>query len=197
MAGSKDQRIEHGRQLARELFEWTLPELMRPDEQRLADLRVKYRRLSQAQFDDVLRQVREAKLYQQERIGWQAVPHDIAVLVLVLVTVVVDLRVGIAACIGVLVLLESLFQFYFNRKLYRPLSFLVWLTYPAYLLFGYWIYRMGYGIPYIVVGVLLASLGTFVLGALSRLPVRMILEARARGRQEGEQRRKAPSDKRT
>jgi hypothetical protein len=113
------------------------------------------------------------------------------VLVLVLATAIFDLRIGVIACVATLVLLEGIFQFTFSRKLYRPLSALVWVTYPAYLFFGYLLYRMGYSIVWIVVGVLLASLGTYVLGTLSRLPVRLILENRARGREEALRKRQS------
>jgi hypothetical protein len=133
----------------------------------------------------VLSQVRESKLMLHKRVGWQAIPHDISVLVLVLAAAFFDLRIAIIACIAVLVLLEGIFQFTYNERLYQPLSALVWLTYPAYLVFGYLLYRMGYSIVWIAVGVLLAALGTYVLGVLSRLPVRLILESRARGRQAG------------
>ena len=51
--------------------------------------------------------------------------------------------------IALLVLLESLFQFYFDRRLYRYLSALVWLTYPAYLLLAYLLYRQGYELIWI------------------------------------------------
>lgn len=188
--GSSQPRIEEGRELARELYDKKLLDLENLDHAERERLRVKYPRLSQAQFDDVVRQVIEAKQIHQERIGWQAIPHDIAVLVLVLITAIGSLHTGIIACIATLVLLESIFQFAFSRKLYRPLSALVWLTYPAYLAFGYLLYRSGYSIPWIIAGILLASLGTFIFGMLSRLPIRLILESRAKGREEGMRKRK-------
>jgi hypothetical protein len=183
--------LDEGKALARELFDLDLRELKALDVERKKALRVKYQRLSEAQFADVLSQVVESKQLLQERVGWQAIPHDIAVLVLVLITAIFDLRVGVIACIATLVLLEGIFQFTFNRALYRPLSTLVWVTYPAYLIFGYLLYCMGYSIVWIVVGVLLASLGTYVLGMLSRIPVRLILENRARGRKEALQKRQS------
>ena len=147
-------------------------------------LRGEFPLLSQAEFEDVIRQTIEAKRYQQERVGWQAIPHDVAVLILVITTAIFDLKIGVIACIAVLIFLEGIFQFYFNRDLYRPLSTLVWLTYPAYLVFAYLLYREGFQVLWIAIGVILASVGTFVLGGLARIPVRMILENRAKGIQE-------------
>jgi hypothetical protein len=182
---SAPSALDEGKALARELFDLSPRELESLGGERRDDLRTRYARLSDAQFEDVLSQVRESKLMLHKRVGWQAIPHDISVLVLVLAAAFFDLRIAIIACIAVLVLLEGIFQFTYNERLYQPLSALVWLTYPAYLVFGYLLYRMGYSIVWIAVGVLLAALGTYVLGVLSRLPVRLILESRARGRQAG------------
>jgi hypothetical protein len=177
-------RIRQGQDLARKIYERKIRELESLSDEEKAKLRGEFPLLSQAEFEDVIRQTIEAKRYHQERVGWQAIPHDVAVLILVITTAIFDLKIGIIACIAVLVFLESIFQFYFNRDLYRPLSTLVWLTYPAYLVFAYLLYREGYQVGWIAVGVVLASLGTFLLGGLARIPVRMILENRARGIQE-------------
>jgi hypothetical protein len=177
-------RIRQGQDLARKIYDWKIRELESLSDEEKAKLRGEFPLLSQAEFEDVIRQTIEAKRYHQERVGWQAIPHDVAVLILVITTAIFDLKIGIIACIAVLVFLESIFQFYFNRDLYRPLSTLVWLTYPAYLVFAYLLYREGYQVGWIAVGVVLASLGTFLLGGLARIPVRMILENRARGIQE-------------
>jgi hypothetical protein len=177
-------RIRQGQDLARKIYDRKIRELESLSDEEKAKLRGEFPLLSQAEFEDVIRQTIEAKRYQQERVGWQAVPPDIAVLILVITTAIFDVRVGVIACIATLVFLESLFQFYFNRDLYRPLSTLVWLTYPAYLVFAYLLYREGFEIPWIIMGVILAFLGTNYLSPLARIPVRMILENRARGIQE-------------
>ena len=178
-------RIRQGQDLARKIYDRKIRELESLSEGEKVKLRGDFPLLSQAEFEDVLRQTIEAKRYHQELVGWRAIPHDVAVLLLVIVTAIVDLRTGVIACIAALVFLESIFQFYFNRDLYRPLSTLVWLTYPAYLVFAYLLYREGFEVLWIAVGVILASLGTYLLGGLARIPVRMILENRARGIQEG------------
>jgi hypothetical protein len=179
--GKVNARTAQGRELARKLYDYRLQELERLSVEEQARLRDEFTLLSEAQFRDVLRQVIEAKHYERDLIGWQGIPHDITVLAFVLVTYLFDLRAGIVVGIATLVLLESMFQFYFNRRLYGPLGTLVWLTYPAYLLLAYVLYHRGYSLIWIAAAVLLAWGGTFLLGALARMPVRMILEARARG----------------
>jgi hypothetical protein len=177
-------RIRQGQDLARKIYDRKIRELESLSDEEKVKLRGEFPLLSQAEFEDVIRQTIEAKRYQQERVGWQAIPHDIAVLILVIMTAIFDLRTGVIACIAALIFLEGIFQFYFNRDLYRPLSTLVWLTYPAYLVFAYLLYREGLQVGWIAVGVILASLGTFLLGGLARIPVRLILENRAKGIQE-------------
>lgn len=177
-------RIRQGQDLARQLYDRKIRELESLSEGEKVKLRKEFPLLTQAQFEDVIRQTIEAKRYHQERVGWQAIPHDIAVLILVIITAIFDLRTGVIACLATLVFLEGIFQFYFRQDLYRPLSALVWLTYPAYLVFAYLLYLEGFEVLWIALGVILASLGTFILGALARLPVRLILENRAKGAQE-------------
>ncbi len=175
-----DARTEMGRNLARLLFDYKLRDLINLSPGEKARLQAQFPRLNEAEFNDIVTQVIDAKQYQQERVGWQAVPHDIAVVIFVAVTTLVNLRIGVIAGVGALVLLESLFQFYFYRPLYRYLSLLVWLTYPAYILLAYVLYQRGYEWVWILVIVALAWGGSFLLGIVARLPVRLILEAKAR-----------------
>jgi hypothetical protein len=183
MAGKRkvSARTAQGRDLARRLYDYSILQLEALNTEEQARLRSEFPLLREAEFQDVVRQVIEAKRYERERIGWQAVPHDVTVLVFVLVTTLFDLRTGIVAGIAMLVLLESLFQFYFNRDLYKPLSTLVWLTYPAYLVLAYVLYRRGYAVVGIIAAVVLAWAGPFLVSPLARLPARMMLEGRARG----------------
>jgi len=177
-------RTKQGRELARKLYDCKLEELETLSAEEQSRLKSEFPLLRAAEFKDVLVQVIEAKHYERERVGWQAIPHDVAVLVLVVAAALFDLRAGIVAGIATLVLLESLFQFYFDRQLYRPLSTLVWLTYPAYLVLAYVLHRRGFGLIWIAAAVVLAWGGTFVLGMLARIPVRLILEGKAKGAQE-------------
>jgi hypothetical protein len=180
----QEARLEQGRQLAERLYEYDIGRLESLDAEEQARLLSDFPLLGRAEFQDVLRQVIEAKRYAQERVGWQAIPHDAAVLMLVILTTLVDLRAGVVGGIAILVLLEGLFQFTFHRQLYRPLSALVWLTYPAYALLAYVLYRRGFEILWVVAAVLLAWGGTFLMGALAQAVVRLMFEARVKAAQD-------------
>ena len=173
-----DARTGQGQQLARRLYDYRIHQLEKISTAEKASLLEGLPLLGESEYAYVLQQVITAKRYEQQRVGWQAVPHDVAVLTMVIVTSLVDLRYGVVSGIAILVLLESLFQFYFDQRLYRFLSTLVWLTYPAYLLLAYVLYRRGLELTWIAVVLLLAWGGTFLLGLLARLPVRLILDVR-------------------
>jgi hypothetical protein len=187
---AKDIRTAQGQQLARRLYDYPVKRLENLTVEEKANLLSEFPSLGEAEFDYVVQQLITARRYEQERIGWQAVPHDIAVLTIVIMTVLSDIRTGAIAGVAVLVLLESLFQYYFNQRLYRYLSSLVWLTYPAYAVLAYILYRRGYEWTWIVLAVLLAWGGTFLLGLLARIPARLFYEAREKGKQEAAQRKK-------
>jgi hypothetical protein len=171
-------------ELAGRLYDYKLAELAKLNAEQKAGLLAQFPNFRQSEFDALLEQVIAAKRYEQERVGWRAVPHDVTVLVVVALTSLFDLRIGVIAGIGVLVLLESLFQYIFDRRLYRSLSALVWLTYPAYAWLAYLLYRRGYELLWIAVIVALVWWGTFLLGMLARLPVRLIMEAKLKAAEE-------------
>ena len=179
-----DTRTEQGRGLARKLYDYPLAQLEKLGAEDKSRLGSEFPLLGEVEFQDVLRQVIEAKTYERERIGWQTIPHDATVLVTVVVTALLDMRGGIVAGVATLVLLESLSQFYFDRRLYKPLSALVWLTYPAYGVLAYVLYHRGWTIPWIAVAVGLLWGATFFLGGIARLPIQLILEGRAKGAKE-------------
>jgi len=176
--------IEIGRDLARKLYDQNLNQLINMSEDEKLRLMDEHPGLNAAEFNDVVEQVIEARRYHQERIGWQAIPHDITVLVFILVTTLVNLRLGIVIGIGTLILLESVFQFNFDRRFYQFLSPLVWLTYPAYALLAYVLHMRGYTLVWIVIAIALTWGGTFLLGIVARLPVRLTMEAKAKGAEE-------------
>ena len=185
-----DAHTEMGRNLARQLYDYKLTQLAKLSQAEKDQLKAKYPGLTQAEFNNVIEQVMAAKQYEQERVGWQAIPHDIAVLVFVAVTCLWDLNLGVMAGVATLVLLESLFQFYFYRPLYRYFSLLVWLTYPAYILLAYVLYQRGYARIWILVIIAAAWAGSFLLGMLARQVVRMILAGKAKGAQEAARKKK-------
>jgi len=183
---AQQAKVEKARDLARQLYDYDLGTLKNlPDEER-ERLRASFPQLSKAEFNDVLRQVTAAKRQEQAQVGWQSIPHDVAVIVTVVVTALLDLTTGLAVGVGALVLLESLSITIFEERIYRPLSLLVWLTYPAYALLAYMLYHRGYQ-PLVIAGaVLFVWPGMFLLGALARLPLHLLWEERERQRQSRE-----------
>ncbi len=172
---SVKNRSHKGRKLASYLYDLRMTELLDLSPEHKTELRQRFPPLTANEVEDVIRQVIEARRYEQARVGWYALPHDLTVLVLVLVTWLFGLRPGLIAGVASLVLLESLAPFIFHLGVYRVLSFSVWLTYPAYLLFGWVLYaREGLAWYWALAGAVLAWGGTFVLGALARLPARMM-----------------------
>lgn len=175
---SQQADLEEGRRLARRLYDYDLNELKNLQEEERRRLRGSFPHLNTVQFNDVLRQVIAAKHQERAQVGWQSVPHDVAVIVTVVITGLGHLKAGLAAGVGVLVLLEGLSMTIFEERLYRPLSLLVWLTYPAYALLAYTLYRQGYEFLEIVGIVLFVWPGMFLLGALARLPLYLLWEER-------------------
>ncbi|MDY6868602.1 MAG: hypothetical protein SVT56_12015 [Chloroflexota bacterium] len=173
------KRIEEtGRKFAKMLYELPIRKLVEPKKTDLEQWRKEFHQLDKTAFDNILKQTQEARLYHQERVGWQAIPHDLTVILFVIGTIFFGLKTGIIIGIAALVFFESLFQFIFIRKLYKPLSLLVWLTYPAYFALAYYLFRQGYQWYWILLAVVGASLGIFFLGQLARIPMHLIMEAK-------------------
>ncbi len=176
---TSQNKLNQGKELASALFDYKLIQLQSLSDDEKTRLHQTCPGLNQAEFDDILHQVIEAKTSQQESVGWQIIPHDLAViLVTALAWISNDLRIAVIAGVAVLVLLENLFQRYFNSRLYRPLSILVWLTYPSYLAFAYYLYRIHLPWYGIVLGVICLWGGALLLGILSRIPMQLFLQAR-------------------
>lgn len=175
----KDKKLNAARELAGRLFDLKLTELEAMSADQKKTWMSQYNLLTEKEFEDVRRQVLEAKLSQQSQIGWQSIPHDIAVLVFCLVSIFFSLKLGLVYGVAVLTMLISLTLVYFNAALYKILGYAVWLTYPAYIWLGFTLFRRG--LPWWqVLGVIaLAWGGTFLLQALITLPLQMFLRARA------------------
>jgi hypothetical protein len=173
----KASQLEQGRNLARRLYDLKLSQLEKINgDQRKAFL-ADFPLLGEPEFDDVRRQVIEAKTAERIRVGWHTIPHDVTVLVFVLVTWLVNLQAGILAATASLVLLESIFQASFNPKLYPKLSLLVWLTYPAYLLLAWVLYNRHVEWYWILLAVAGAWIGIFLAGAVARSSTQLIVKA--------------------
>jgi hypothetical protein len=170
------KQLAHGRKMAREIYDWDLKDLMSITMDDKDRLQKKYSGLSSMQVDDVINQVIEARKLEIQRVGWQALPHDLTVIVTVILTAFFGWRVGIVGYVASLILFESIAQFYFSANLYKPLSLIVWLTYPAYLVFAYFLYQQDVVIWQIVLATVFLWAGTFFLGSLARLPSRAIIQ---------------------
>jgi hypothetical protein len=175
---NETEKLEQGRALARRLYDLKISQLEKIDAQSQTAYLAEFPLLRNVEFEDVRRQVIEAKTNEKIKVGWGSIPHDITVLVFVLATVLVNLRTGVILATATLVLLESICQFYINPLLYPVLSLGVWLTYPAYVLLGWVLYTRGYAWYWVVAAVLGASVGIFLAGAVARIPMMLIMEAR-------------------
>lgn len=173
-----DPRTQQGQQLARRIYDYKIDRLVNMDQKEKESLLKEYPLLTETDFQYVVDELIAAKRYQQERVGWQTIPHDVSVLVLVIFTGLFNLQIGIIIGVAVLVLMEGMFQFIFNRKVYRPLSFLVWLTYPAYIWLAYLLHKQGFSTLWIAITLIMVWGGTYLLGILARIPLRMFFEAR-------------------
>ncbi len=175
-----DARTQQGQQLARRMYDYKIDRLENLSSSEKESLLKEFPLLSEVDFQYVVKELLAAKRYEQERVGWQTIPHDVTVLVLVIVTSLVNLRAGIIAGVAVLVLLEGIFQFIFDRRVYRPLSFLVWFTYPAYVWLAYILYHREYALIWIAIIIILVWSGTYLLGVVTRIPMRLFFEAKAK-----------------
>lgn len=176
---ANDPKLEQGRALAGRLFDRKLKDLLALQADERDAYLQEFPLLGPEEFVDVLQQVIQAKQAQQEVIGWRILPHDLTVIALVVATAIGGLQVGVVVAIGVLVLLESVFQVFFRSDWYRWLSLAGWLTYPAYAVFAYLLWREGLTLPWIIAGVAAAWVGTHLIGAVVRIPMRMYLDAKS------------------
>ena len=172
---SQHTTLQQGRDLAAQMYDLKLPQLQDPGPELWSKWRADHALLSTTEIEDVLQQVRAARLEQQERTGWMAVPHDASVLVFVLVTWLFDLTAGIVAGVVSLIVLEAVCQQWFSHRWYRPLSMLVWLTYPAYVLLVFILRQRDYTL-YSIAGIVAGAwAGTFLLWIFIRPLVKALL----------------------
>ncbi len=192
---SIDARTEQGRELARRLYDYKISRLEQISTAEKASLLSEFPKLGELEFQYVVQQLIAAKRLQQQRIGWQAIPHDVSVLALVIITTFIGLPAGVIVGVAALVLLESLFQFQFDQRLYQVLSLLVWVTYPAYIWLAYVLYMKGYPLIWVAVIVIATWGGTYLLGVLVRIPSRLFFEAQQKSMADAANRKKKESAK--
>ncbi|MCC7129492.1 MAG: hypothetical protein B6D39_07165 [Anaerolineae bacterium UTCFX2] len=171
--------LEQGRNLARRLYDLKLDQLQNIDDNQQKDYLADFPLLSKEEFNDVRLQVIDAKRMQQLQVGWFSVPRDLAVLVFVLVTLILDWRWGAITATFTLILFESLFQVYFSPQMYAGLGSLVWFTYPAYVLLAWVLYSRGMAWYWIAVAVAGLWGGSYLAGLIVRIPMRFYINSRA------------------
>lgn len=198
-ASNNAAKLDQGKNLARQLYDLKLRQLEKIDEAQRKTYLSEYPLLGEVEFNDVRRQVIQAKTAQQMQVGWYSIPHDITVIVFVLVTWSSDLRLGIVAGVAALVLFESIFQFYFDPQYYRRLSLLVWMTYPAYALLAWVLYSRGFAWYWIAAAVVGVWGGTYLAALVARYPMQLIMKARIeaakrKAREAAEAKKKKPDD---
>jgi hypothetical protein len=184
---STNAHLEKGKTLARLLFDYKLSDL-----EHLAsshpELRQKFSILSDAEYLDVVDQVRVAKLTQQKHSAWQLIPRDLTViLVSALTWLLNDWRLPLVFGIFLLILLANVFAVWFSEKLSLILGNSVWFSYLALLAYGWFFLRNG-GLWYV------ALLAVFGLGVGSLLLIgftRMMLAVMAKARIEANARKSA------
>ena len=179
---SKQNKLKQGKELAKEFFDYKIIDLEKISDSQKQNWMKKYSSLSSAEFEDVRHQVINAKSSQQAQVGWQIIPHDLTVLVFCVISALVSLKTGLIASIAVLIMLESIFQVYYNYSLYKILGYSVWLTYPAYLILAYVLFQRGMPWWQILIIIALAWGATFLLGMLAAIPMRLYLKARAQSK---------------
>jgi len=166
---TKNQKIQLGRDLASKLFDLKLTALELMSEKEQDRWRSEYPGLSKREFEDIRRQVIQAKMAQQSQIGWQVIPRDLSVITASLAGYLFNLKTGIIVGAATLIVLEILFRANYNDKLYKILSYVVWLTYPALILLALAIHRQ-YAGWWQVGGILIGVWGgSFLLSTLLRL----------------------------
>jgi len=171
--------LEQGRNLARRLYDLKLDQLQNIDDNQQKDYLADFPLLSKEEFNDVRLQVIDAKRMQQLQVGWFSVPRDLAVLVFVLVTLILDWRWGAITATITLILFESLFQVYFSPQMYAGFGSLVWFTYPAYVLLAWVLYSRGMAWYWIAVVVAGLWGGSYLAGVIVRIPMRFYINSRA------------------
>ncbi len=190
----KKQKLDRAKELARQLFDLKLTDLESMTDEQKSEWLQRYEGLEEKEFEYVRREVIKAKTSQQAQVGWQSLPHDLSVIVFVLVTYFFSLKVGLIAGVAVLAFLSSFVQVYFNEKAYKLLAYAGGFTYLAYFLLAFTLYQRGMIWWQILLVVALAWGGTFLLGFVMSIPLGLYLKSRAKANaieaQKGKKKRK-------
>ena len=184
---STNSHLEQGRALASLLFNYKLSDF----ENLTAchpDLRQKYAVLTNAEFADVVSQVRSAKIFQQKQTAWQMVPRDLTVILVTALTWLLnDWKLPLIFGVFLLILLANIFAVWFSEKLSPILGTSVWISYLALLAYGWYFLRDGSQWYIALLAALGLALGSLLLTGFTR----MLLAAMAKARSDAVARRSA------
>ena len=175
---------DKAKELAQELFELDIKELDDMDEDQKKEWRAKYNMLSKKEFDYLHRKVLAAKINRQSKAGWLTLPRDFATIVFCVVGSLVSLKIGLISGIAVLILFQSIFQVYYNPKLFQIFGLSRIITYPAYFLLGYSLVQNGS--QWWQTAIILSStyFGSYLLNMVAAIPMQLYLKSRAESKQE-------------
>jgi len=175
---TSNAHLDQGKALASLLFDYKLTDLNRLDSSD-PNLRKKFSLLTDAEFKDVVSQVRTAKITQQKNYGWQLVPRDLTVILVTALTWILnDWKLPLVIGIFLLILLANIFAVSYSEKLSPILGTSVWISYLALLAYGW--YFLSSGFPWYIA--LLAVLGLALISLLMVGFNRMMLAAMAKAR---------------
>ena len=175
---SSNLHLEKGKALASVLFDYKLPDLDHLTSSH-PGLRKEYALLTDVEFEDIVSQVRAAKFAQQKRYGWQLVPRDLSVILVVALTWLLnDWKLPLVFGIFLLILLANIFAVRFSEKLSPILGNSVWISYLALLAYGWFFLRNGSPWYFALLAVLGLALGSLVLVGFNRMMLAAMAKAR-------------------
>jgi hypothetical protein len=176
---SANTHLEQGKALASLLFDYKLSDLDRLASKH-PDLRKKYTLLTDAEFKDVVSQVRSAKITQQKHYGWQLVPRDLTVILVAALTWLLnDWKLPLIFGIFLLILLANIFAVRFSEKLSPILGTSVWISYLALAAYGWYFLRNGSPWYIALSAVLGLALGSLLLVGFNRMMLAAMAKARS------------------
>ncbi|MEA4811665.1 MAG: hypothetical protein VB108_03730 [Anaerolineaceae bacterium] len=187
-----NQHLEQGKALARLLFNYKVSELEKPKNLH-SNLKAQFPLLTDAEFNDVIRQVKAAKLTRQGRYSWQMIPRDLTLIIVSMLTwLLQDWKWPLVVGLFLLILFVNLFALRYSEKLSPILGSSVWFSYLALAAYGWYFYSRGMAWYFAVLAILGLALGTLVITGLAHLLTEAMNNARveAANRKSAEARQK-------
>ncbi len=143
------------------------------------DLQKRFSLLTDAEFKDVVRQVRTAKIAQQNRYGWQMIPRDLTVILVTALTWILnDWKLPLVIGIFLLFLMANIFAMRFSEKLSPILGTSVWISYLALLAYGWYFFRNGHPWYIALAAMLGLAIGSLLVVGFNRMMLAVMSKAR-------------------